>query len=291
MSSPYDGSVTRREGGSKPAANPTVSVIVVSFNVANLLRRCLRSLEDADEIIVVDNNSADDSRELVLHEFPQVRLISNPINVGFSAAVNAGMRAASGGLVLLLNPDAELPPGSLHRMAEAMLQQSDAGALGFRQVNERGAFQLSVGPRPSFPLELGRMVIQRQLDRGNSSVATMVDRALGRARRRVSWVSASALMVRPSAFDAVGGFDESFFLYFEDADFCLRLGRSGYPVYYVPEVTVIHRRGQSAAGSRALARSAYRASQRLYWRKHRGRWAELLITSYQRLLGADAGGA
>jgi len=261
-----------------------LSVLVVSYNVAPLLRRCLASLQDADEVVVVDNASSDESVAMVGEEFPGVRLVALGENRGFSVGVNVAARAATGELLLLLNPDAAVPPGGLSRMAAELEARPTVAAIGFRQIDGNGTFQLSFGPRPSLVLELIRMVVQTWLDAGDRRLAAFIDRRFSKPRR-VPWVTGSSLLVRHSAFDAVDGFDEGFFLYFEDADFCLRLGSKAGPVYYVPTVTVIHERGASARQDQEVARRAYRQSQRMYWRRYRGPVIARIVELYQRLRG------
>ena len=267
-----------------PARVARLSVLVVSYNVAPLLRRCLASLREADEVVVVDNASSDGSVAMVREEFPRVRLISLAENRGFSAGVNEAARVASGDLLLLLNPDAEVSPGVLVRMAAAIDARPRAAAVGFRQVDAEGTFQLSFGPPPSLVLELVRMIVQRRLDAGDRRLAAFINWRFSRPRR-VPWVTGSSLLVRRSAFAAVGGFDEGFFLYFEDADFCLRLGREVGPVYYVPTVTVVHHRGASARENAGVVRRAYRESQLRYWRRYRGRTVAHLVELHQRFRG------
>lgn len=257
----------------------TVTALVVSYNTAGLLRRCLASLGEAAEVVVVDNASVDGSADMVRREFPAVTLIPLGRNVGFGAGVNEAARHATHDSFLLLNPDAELGPGALPRMAESLRRRPRAGAIGFHQVDGHGIFQLSFGPRPSLLLELVRMVIQRRLDRGDIRLARLVDRIFSKPRR-VPWVTGSSLLVRREAFEAVGGFDENFFLYFEDADLCLRLGEKIGPIWYDPTVTVIHDRGASASGRRDEVMRRYRASQRLYWHKHGGRVRAWLVDLY-----------
>ncbi len=259
-----------------------VTAIVVSFNVRAALRRALASLGGADETVVVDNASEDGSAELVAREFPEVRLLRLAGNRGFGAAVNLAAAEARGDALLLVNPDAVLPPGAIARMRERLAEWSYATAIGFRHVDVRGRFQLSVGPKPSLGLEVVRRVVQRHLDRGGTWLAALVDRALSRPRP-VPWAAASCLLVRRHAFAAVGGFDEKFFLYFEDVDLCLRLRQAGGEVIYDPSLTVTHERGASAALNPAFAQEAYRASQVYFWRKHRGARVAWLVERYLRV--------
>lgn len=255
---------------------PRLSALIVSYNVAPLLRRCLASLGEADEIVVVDNASSDESVEMVGREFPGVTLIASTENRGFGVGVNEAARHATGDAFLLLNPDAVVRPGALPAMVEALARRPTAGAIGFRQVDESGTFQLSFGPAPSLPLELLRMIVQRLLDRGDRRLAALIDRLCSRPRR-VPWVTGSSLVVRREAFERVGGFDERYFLYYEDADLCLRLGRKVGPIWYDPSVTVVHHRGASGTGRQTEVMRHYRASQRRYWAAHAGRLSAAIM--------------
>lgn len=257
-----------------------LSVVVISYNVAPHLLRCLASLRGADEVIVVDNASPDDSAQHVRQEFPHAHLVEMESNLGFSAAVNRGVAQATGDLILILNPDTVLEPGSLARMGDAMAQQPrNVWAMGFRQVDGANHFQLSFGPPPSLTLELLRRVVQRRLDAGDARVEWVLNRLMHK-KRVVPWVSGAALLVRRQAFDQVQGFDERFFLYFEDIDFCLRLRQAGGQVVYDPSVTLTHLRGESARTKQTLAQRAYRESQLYFWQKHRGRWVRHLVKLY-----------
>ncbi len=263
----------------------SISVLIVSYRVRDLLERCVASLVGAAQIIVVDNASDDASAAMVRERFPHVDVLAWTENRGFAVAVNAAAARARCDKLLVLNPDTELAPGVLAHMEHALDEAGeDVWAMGFRQVDRDGAFQLAIGPDPSLVAELWRMVLQRRLDAGDRWLGRLIDRWLGRARD-VSWVGGSALLVRRQAFVSVGGFDEGFFLYFEDADLCLRLRAAGGRVVYQPSVTLVHHGGASAAGNRAQARRAYRLSQRRYWQKHRGRCTSVIIDAYQRLRG------
>jgi N-acetylglucosaminyl-diphospho-decaprenol L-rhamnosyltransferase len=260
----------------------STSILIVSYNTRELSLRCIGSLPPEAEVIVFDNASSDGSAAAIRSSFPEVRVIESPANLGFSVGVNRSAALATQDKLLILNPDTELPSGTLARM-EAALDRSDphVWAMGFRQVDANGLFQLAVGPRPTLFAELLRRWVQRRLDRRNRLVARLIDGWLSR-RRRVPWVAASALLVRRGAFDRVNGFDERFFLFFEDIDFCLRLGAAGGCVVYEPGVTLIHHRGASARQAEGAARRAYRQSQLYFCEKHRSRLALRLIALYQR---------
>lgn len=271
-----------RSGSTDPVGDRhglTVSVLIVSYDTSDLLRRCLASLADADEIVVVDNGSSDGSVEMARHEFPDVVLVASGVNRGFGAGVNEAARHATSDCFLLLNPDAQIGPGSLPQMVELLAQRPGAGAIGFRQVDAAGVFQLSFGPAPSLLLEFVRMVVQRRLDRGDVRLARFIDHCFSRPCR-VPWVTGSSLLLRREAFEAVGGFDEGYFLYFEDADVCQRLSSRVGPIWYDPTVTVVHHRGASAVGRRREVMRHYRASQRRYWQQHGGRISAWLVDRY-----------
>ena len=267
-----------------------LSVIVVSYAVRELLRRCLASLDVAGgrghEVVVVDNHSPDGSADMVRRDFPWVKVVEMGANRGFSAAVNAGARASSGEALFLLNPDTELPEHGLRHAAEALFAEPRVAALGFRLLDGTGHFQLAVGLWPGFSTELLRRFVQRRLDHGARWMEGLVDRLLARPRD-IAWVAGASLLVRREAFDSVQGFDERFFLYFEDIDFCLRLWNAGWSVRYDPRLTLVHHRGESARRAPELAARAYRQSQLWFWEKHRGPRARSLVALYQRLAGLD----
>ena len=273
-----------------PLAEPTspppgVSVVIVSYEVSERLRRCLQSLDSATEIVVVDNASTDGSVAMVRESFPEVTVVANSENVGFGAAVNQGLAHCSGEMILLLNPDARLQC-PLAALGDRLARLPLAAGIGFRQVDESGFFQLSFGPPPWLLAELVRNLVQRRLDRRNTWVAAGLDRMFCRPMR-VPWVSASSLLLRSRALRDVGGFDEQFFLYFEDIDLCLRLRQRGSEIWYDPTLTVLHERGASAAAQRPTAERAYRASHLYFWRKHRGPWvghAVRALASVRKLL-------
>ncbi|MEL6545945.1 MAG: glycosyltransferase family 2 protein [Myxococcota bacterium] len=258
-----------------------LSCIVVSYQVRDLLSECLLSLAEVDEVLVVDNGY-DGSAQMVRERFPEVRVFEQPHNPGFGAAVNLAASHATGDAFLLLNPDAAIRPGQVGEMKSRLVAKP--AAYGFRQVDERGEFQLAYGGAPSFGSELGRWAAQKAVDYRFGPGRAWVD-SVTRHPKDVPWVAASCLLVSREAFEDVGGFDEDFFLYFEDIDFCLRLGERGHSVVYDPTLTVLHRRGQSAARSEGPSRRAYRRSQIRFWRKHRGPLYASFIELYQRLRG------
>jgi len=243
-----------------------VSVIIVNYNAGEDLRVALEALRSSQgcEVIVVDNASTDDASSSARVENPWVRWIQLEHNVGFGAANNIGAKAASGDVFLLLNPDASICGADLEQVSALCLEDERVGALGFRQVDRDGHWQLSMGPTPTVGAEILRKVLQGRLDAGAHGLGALIDRALPR-RKPVAWVAGSALAVKRSSYERVDGFDERFFLYFEDIDFCLRVGRLVGPVVYEPRLSVTHVRGVSARSTPREAREHYRRSQELFW--------------------------
>jgi GT2 family glycosyltransferase len=227
------------------APAPSVSIVLVSWNSRVDLIPCLRTLFESPlsvpfEVIVVDNNSSDKTPEIVEREFPSAIVIRRTENSGFAAACNEGVRAARGEFVLLLNNDTIPDADSLDRLAAFMRESPACAAAGGRLLNADRSFQagyakfstlvqelilaLHIGDRlsPGFPLHLDAKKI------------TQAD-----------WLCAACLLVRRSAYLAVGGMDEQFFMYSEEVDLQWRLKRAGWAVYYIPDSETIHYGGRS----------------------------------------------
>jgi GT2 family glycosyltransferase len=256
-----------------------LSIIIVSFNARADLERCLQSLHSpspaiAHEIIVVDNQSSDGSPE-VAKRWPDAEVIEAGSNLGFARANNLGIRASTGRLVLLLNSDTIVPPGAIDRLVAILNDHPDAAVVGPRLVDGDGRAELSFGSMLGPASELR----QKLLFRGQASKIPVLSGFVERATRREhtpAWVSGACLLVRRADAEAVGLFDERYFLYTEDIDFCAAIRARGRKVLFAPTVEVVHLRGRSAATAPTATRRAYRASQLAFYEKHRPRWAPLL---------------
>lgn len=271
---------------------PAVSVLVVNHNAGLHLGHCLERLRSvADEwrtasagleIVVVDNASTDGSldaaRELEdqdpAPEPTKVRLIASARNLGFGAACNLAARETAGRYLLLLNPDAWIDATSLRRLVEALEADSRLGLAAPRLHYPDGSLQLGWAP----PVGVVGEAIQKFRNRfeGRAWNHARLPRLL-RPLLGQGWFSAACLLVRRSAFEEVGGFDEGFFLYFEDADLGLRLGRGGWRQRHVEGARAWHSRGVTTGrlGKRLLSPDVeryYRASQLRYYGLHRPRW-------------------
>ena len=270
-----------------------LSLAIIHYNTPELLAACLQSVERHARplfrrVVLID--SASDRGDLgpVRARFPWVETIVLPDNRGFGRAANYALRLLEEDYLLLLNADTELQPGAVETLANHLRAHPEAGIAGPRQIGAAGAWRPSCGGRPSLAAEWAR----RRQQRGST-------RETAPGSSRVCWVSGSAMLIRRAALRAAGLFDERFFLYFEDIDLCLRAGRAGFAVHYLPAATVIHHGGASAATTPARAEFEYRRSQLRFWQKHGGRFTRAAVRLWLalryswRLLAArrDAGDA
>jgi GT2 family glycosyltransferase len=220
-----------------------MAVAIINWNTRDLLRACLATVlaEGAEEIVVVDNGSYDGSIEMVRREFPTVRLKVLPSNPGYGAASNIAFRLCTAEYVLLLNSDTEVRPGALTALTRALDTRPRVGIVGPRLENVDGSLQRSVFPFPSPFISL----LKRQ------PLAALVSRLPGLrehyplnwahdAERRVPWVLGAAQAIRRASFDAVGGFDESYVMYFEEVDLCYRMRKAGWETRFDPSATIMH---------------------------------------------------
>jgi N-acetylglucosaminyl-diphospho-decaprenol L-rhamnosyltransferase len=268
-----------------------VSVLIVNYRVYDDLDRSLAALEsiltDADEVIVVDNES-DPARLAPLQaNHPRVRTIASPTNLGFAAGINRAAREARHDVLLVLNPDT-IPSGALVRTLESWLRDHpDTGVVGPRVFNPDGTVQPSARRFPGLTTAFGGRTswLTERFPNNWVSRRNLLGLA-GNDPIDVDWIAGSCFMTTRTAFDKAGGFDESFFLYWEDADYCRRLKGLGFKVTYVPMVSVQHAGGRSSALVPRLAiRSFHRSAVHLYV-KHGGlltRMAAPLVAAAMRV--------
>ena len=264
---------------------PRLSIVIVNFNGRGHLQHCLASLSAhppavPSEIVVVDNASTDGSADVVI-QWPHVRLLRLPENVGFSAGNNTGMRASAGELILLLNNDTIVPDGALDRLIERLEAHPAAAIAGPRLIDGEGRAELSFGPMISPLGELRQKIVVGLHARGVGPVSRWVDRRT-RREQYVDWVSGACLLVRRPAAEAVGGLDERFFLYTEDVDFCASVRANGGKVLFTPAAEIVHLRGRSRATVAPASNAAYRRSHLAFYEKHHPHMVPLL-KAYLRL--------
>jgi GT2 family glycosyltransferase len=267
-----------------------VSIILVGHNGAALLRQCLTSLQAhcqgvRTEVIVVDKASTDASVAMTRASFPSVRVIESAANLGFGKANNLGVRHASGDRLLFLNTDTVFHENAVQALASFLDARPEVGAVGPKLRFEDGSYQLSAGWLPNVASELADKLFYG-LDRALHRWMAPLNEALFAGTRTVGWVSGACLMVRRDAFESVGGFDESYFMYFEDRDLCKRLADRGWKVAYHPATSVVHLlAGSSRTVASDVVEGHYRRSHRLYYRKHLGRLQNAVVESYLRATG------
>ncbi|MES1227082.1 MAG: glycosyltransferase family 2 protein, partial [Armatimonadota bacterium] len=240
--------------------SPKVTVIVVSYNTLDLLRRCLASLRDVHEVIVVDNASQDGSCAMVEAEFPSVRLIRNSLNRGFGAANNQGLASMKGDLALCLNSDACAEPGAISQLA-SLFSAKDWVAAGGRLLNHDGSEQASCcGTLTLWEVFCEQSLLEKLFPSSTLfSPYWLNSRLNGDGPFEVEQCMGACLMFRP-----LERFDERFFLYCEDTELCLRLRRHG-KIAFLRAAEFHHALGASSAGYRWKAVARYNRGKELYF--------------------------
>jgi N-acetylglucosaminyl-diphospho-decaprenol L-rhamnosyltransferase len=235
----------------KTAHECRLSIIIVNWNTADLLRQCLDSFyreasESGIEIIVVDNASSDGSVTMVEEAFPEVVLICNPRNLGFARANNQALRVARGAYVLLLNSDTIIKQGGLWEAWLAFMDSHPyAGASGCRLIYPDGSHQVGdAGFRPDPTTTCNYALFLTHLSPSRFNGLFLSYRKLS-APLEVDWVCGAALLVRASILDQVGLLDEKHFMYAEDVEWGCRIKSQGFAVYYLPHLEIIHLQGAS----------------------------------------------
>ncbi len=265
-----------------------LAIVIVNWNTCDLTAQCLESIQaelaspglalsgvEGDvtlkgraETWVVDNHSTDDSAALLADRFPWVRLILNPENHGFAAGNNQGLRASTGRYILLLNSDTIVQPGALRTLVQFMDEHPVAAAAGSRILNADGTLQTSCYPAPTLGREFWRMF---HLDRLYPLGVYPMERWPLEPPREVDNILGACMILRRDVIDRVGEMDESYFMYSEEIDWCLRIRQGGGKIYWVPQASITHLGGQSTRQlEQQMFLQLYRAKV-AYFRKHYGR--------------------
>ncbi|HUF32038.1 MAG TPA: glycosyltransferase family 2 protein [Acidimicrobiales bacterium] len=255
-----------------------VAAVIVSYNVADLLLECIESLQDdgVDHIVVVDNASADGSVEAVRRAYPEVEVVALERNIGFGSGVNQGVVRTTAPFVLVVNPDVVVHSGSTKALLQALEADPGLAVVAPRIQTPEGALYPSARTFPDMVDAAGHAFLHfvwpsnpfsrryRMLDWDHATASD------------VDWVAGTHFMVRREAWDAVGGFDESYFMYMEDVDLCWRLEKAGWRRGYEPAATVTH----------GIGRSTDQTPYRMIAAHHRSllRYAARTTTGAQRLL-------
>jgi hypothetical protein len=223
-----------------------ISVVIVCTNERELLRTCLSSILDTPpreplELIVVDNASTDGSAQMVKESFPACRILTNEQRLGFAPNNNIGMRAAGGRYLFLINSDAWVKAGTIDTLAAFMDANPRVGICGPRVLNPDGTLQLSCREFPTVRSVLMRRIpLIRRLLPQRILTEHMMEEWDHATSRPVDWLLSACLLVRRQAVDEVGLMDDAYFLYAEDVDWCWRMWRKDWQVYYAPEAEAFH---------------------------------------------------
>jgi N-acetylglucosaminyl-diphospho-decaprenol L-rhamnosyltransferase len=267
---------------------PHLSVIIVNWNVRDLLKSCLTSLlgdenlgvdgrSPMSEVIVVDNASTDGSVKMLQQAFPRVTLIANSDNRGFAAGNNQGIAAARGRYVMLLNPDTEVIDDALFTLVDYMDAHTDVGLIGPQLLHPGGCVQSS---RRRFPtlatLFLESTWLESLAPTSLLHQYRMCDRP-DEAVLDVDWVTGAAMLARSEAVGQVGGFDEDFFMYSEELDWCRRFKAAGWRVTYHPGAQIIHHEGKSSEQAIPARHINFQRSKIRYARKYHGQASATIL--------------
>jgi GT2 family glycosyltransferase len=271
------------------ATTPRLGIVVVSYNTCDLLRRCLQSTTEVSlpvDVVVVDNASTDGSPEMVRREFPGIRLLANQQNRGFAAATNQGLEAVrnTSEFALLLNPDAWLHPGAAEEMARFLVAHPRVGAVGARLLYPDGRHQEGAWRFPTLlmaifdlfpptgPL-LGRLqgsFLNGRYQEERADAPFPIDHPLG-----------AAMMIRRETLAEVGLFDEEYWMYAEEVDWCRRCRQAGWAIWQVPSARVVHVGGASSSQFRGRSFVALHRSRLRFVRKwgdaRHARWYRRII--------------
>ncbi|PIR97414.1 MAG: glycosyl transferase family 2 [Candidatus Doudnabacteria bacterium CG10_big_fil_rev_8_21_14_0_10_41_10] len=246
-----------------------LSIIIVNYNTKDLLKKCLKSVfasqaSSTFEVLVSDNASRDGSIEMVKREFPQVRLIENKSNLGFSKANNVALRQAQGQYFLLLNSDTEVYPDTFNLSIKRMEQDENIGILGCKVKLPDGSLDKACrrrfpNPKNSFLRLFGLKKFSDYNIEGSIDQEQEVDAVMG-----------AFLMIRKSVVQKVGYLDEDYFMYGEDLDWCWRVKKTGYEVIYFPEAEIVHYKyGSSQAIALKVVQWAHDAMWIFYKKNYR----------------------
>jgi len=251
-----------------------LSVIIVSYNSMEVLENCLFSVQKAmqtidGEIIIVDNNSNDGSKESLPSKFWGVKFIFNNENLGFAKACNQGSKISSGDFILFLNPDSVLSETCLTDCVSFFKTHQDAGAVGVRMLDDKGKFlKESKRGLPSPSASFYKLFGVTAIFPVSKTIAKYYQGHLPENENNpVEVLSGAFMMIKRAVFEKVNGFDETFFMYGEDIDLSLRISQLGYKNYYLGKISIMHLKGGSTTYNYKYVDDFYGA-MKLFVKKH-----------------------
>ncbi|GAB4291655.1 MAG: glycosyltransferase [Ignavibacteriaceae bacterium] len=252
-----------------------LSIIIVNYNVKEYLQNLVQSIRKASqnlnvEIIIVDNASDDGSVDLIREKLPEIKLIANEKNLGFGKANNIALKEAKGRFILLLNPDTIVSEDTFETMIRFFKEHPEAGLAGCKILNPDGTLQLACrrsfpGPWTSFTKVTGLSTLFPDSKLFARYNLTYLDE---NKTYEVDAISGAFMMLKREVYETVGGFDEDFFMYGEDLDWCYRIQSAGYKVYYVHSTRIIHYKGESTRRSSIDETKMFYDAMQLFVKKH-----------------------
>ncbi|OGD63308.1 hypothetical protein A2160_02335 [Candidatus Beckwithbacteria bacterium RBG_13_42_9] len=282
-----------------------LSIIIPSFNTKELLKRCLNSIfketfKVSFEVIVVDNNSKDGSIEMVKKDFPQVRFIQLKENIGYGKANNMGARKSQGKWLLFLNSDTQILDRAIDKIfkqvssdkfhqpkADQPMAEATSLAVGCQLLNVDGSIQPSAGYFPTLCRVWQTMIFIDDLPfiRDLLRPYQQTRKSFYIKKHEVDWVTGAFLIVKKDDFETVGGFDESYFMYAEEVDFCFRLKQNGVKVLYLPIGKVVHKKGGSSINGFEAAIIGEYKGLISFFKKYKPKW-QLTVLKIGMVFGA-----
>jgi GT2 family glycosyltransferase len=242
-----------------------LSVVILNYNVRYFLEACIRSVEAAvagmnAEIIVVDNNSPDDSCDMMRNSFPNIQLIANNENVGFAKANNQAVKVAKGEYVCILNPDTIVAEDTFTQLLTFAESTENVGSIGCKLIDGSGAFLPESKRNIPTPMVSVKKIIGSKT---SGYYSNLNENEVG----KVDILVGAFMLMKKSVYDQVGGFDEDYFMYGEDIDLSYKIKKAGFQNYYYGNTTVIHYKGESTLKDKTYAKRFYGAMQ-LFYKKH-----------------------
>jgi GT2 family glycosyltransferase len=261
-----------------PDSTIKLSIIIVNFKSKHCLKDCLVSIfnkiktKTGTEIIIV-NNDKEENLESLADNFEEIIIINADKNNGFGAANNLGAKRAKGEFLLFLNPDTEIFSENIQEIFEEFEKNENLAVIGSCLLDKSGKVQNWIAGK-----EMGL------LDILGNNLGISRDKKIGEdwKKSKIGWVAGTAMFVRKNIFEKLQGFDENFFMYFEDMDLCKRARAFGKEVMYLPNFLVLHKSGESYRDKKKQKKDYYN-SQEYYFKKHRGLVESNMIKFFRRM--------
>ncbi len=233
-----------------------LSIIILNYKTSGLVKNCLKAIKDLNlsydyEVIVVDNNSQDDSVQCLKENYFDIKLIESEKNLGFSGGNNLGIKEAQGRYILILNPDILVLSKAIDKMITFLEEHSHAGIIGPKLINPNGTLQYSCSRWPDWRLPFYRRTFLSKTKKAQKwSDDYLMKDWDHQSNQKVDWFYGACLMARKDAIKEVGLLDERYFMYMEDLDWCRRFWEKGWQVWYLANAEVIHyHKRESAVGT------------------------------------------